>query len=249
MSGSPALTMSASPTPAGPRTTVMDHSRRHSVSSTGNKSHDDPINNAFPGLQRSSSCISVVTSRSSPHISVVTSRSSAHVRVSTSEVPQNRQNLAPIPERSESPKRYFSFRTNPFKQSPYLSLGVNRLDHSKNNFIDIFKSKLSLNPKLNYGQDKTFEKICFELARADNLEVGSEACQIFEAVDLTLNIKTIGKSYNLTLPPAMNVAGLGDEEEQGKGGTCDQFIGVLPPSCRKVSLVLTLGQPNCGEPQ
>jgi hypothetical protein len=107
---------------------------------------------------------------------------------------------------------------------------------------------LSLNPKLNYGRDKTFEKICFELARADNLEVGSEACQIIEAVDLTLNIKTIGKNYNLTLPPAMSMAGLGDEEEQGKGGTCDQFIGVLPPSCRKVS-ILVVGQPNCGEPQ
>jgi len=221
--------MSGSPTPAGPRVTVTDHSRRHSVSSTGNKSNDSPIN-AFPGLQRSSSCISVVTSRPS-------SRGGGGVSiVTTAEVPANRRNLAPIPERSESPtKRYFSFRTNPFRESPYLSFGANRLDHSKNSFIDIFKSKLGLNTKLNYGRDKTFEKICFELARADNSEVGSEACQIFEPVDLTLKINTIGKSYNLVLPPAMNVAGLGDEEEQGKGGTCDQFIGILPPSCRKVS--------------
>ncbi|KAA8912002.1 hypothetical protein FN846DRAFT_773590 [Sphaerosporella brunnea] len=82
-----------------------------------------------------------------------------------------------------------------------------------------------------------FEKICFQLARADEPEAGIELEQpLFELTELELRINTLeGKRFMLVLPPAFDRAGLGDDEEQGAGGTCDQFIGMLPASCRKVS--------------
>jgi hypothetical protein len=55
--------------------------------------------------------------------------------------------------------------------------------------------------------------------------------------ELELKIALLeGKKFTLALPPTIEAAGLGDkEEEQGFGGTCNQFIGMLPLSCRKVS--------------
>lgn len=190
------------------------------------------------GDRKSTSCISLVTAKSSPHgsLSILT----------TAELPVNRANLCPIAEGGDSPtsstrsptaKKLFSFRSNSsLRDSRCISLGAPR-EHR--GLLDAIRSRLR-SPRLPAlataaAREKTFEKICFELARADNSEVGSETCQIFDQVDLDLKINTLAKSFTLVLPPTLNPAGLGVEEERGVGGTCDQFIGALPPSCRKVS--------------
>ena len=207
-----------------------------------NKIPDEPVVHHTPGGDRkSTSCISLVTTKSSPrgNLSLLT----------TAELPPaNQANLCPIPERGDSPtgstrsttttttKKTFSAGARDF----FFSLGASR---GPGGLLDFIRSRLRISPRPPTAlpslaaaqQKKTFEKICFELARADNSEVGSETCQILDQVDLSLKINTLAKSFTLVLPPTFNPAGLGDEEERGVGGTCDQFIGVLPPSCRKVS--------------
>ncbi|KAI5853773.1 hypothetical protein BZA05DRAFT_335943 [Tricharina praecox] len=86
------------------------------------------------------------------------------------------------------------------------------------------------------ADEKSFEKICFELACVDHCEVGSEKiAQMFELQELNIKMAVLSEGFRIVLPPYLDLPGLGDIEEQGVGGTCDQFIGSLPPSCRKVS--------------
>jgi hypothetical protein len=107
-----------------------------------------------------------------------------------------------------------------------------------------FMSKIGLmNSSLPvYGNNKSFEKICLELARVDGEEPALNAISenVFEISSLELIIKTLNsQKFVLMLPTSPDakvaVEGAGDYEEQGAGGTCDQFIGMLPESCKKIS--------------
>ena len=203
---------------------------------------DEPDVHHTPGGDRkSASCISLVTAKSSPrgNLSFLT----------TAELPPaNQANLCAISERGDSPTGSTRSATTTTTTTTKKTFSVGARDFLlgasrwPGGLLDYIRSRLRISPRLPAlpalaaaQQKKTFEKICFELACADNSEVGSETCQIFDQVDLSLKINTLAKSITLVLPPTLNPAGLGDEEEHGAGGTCDQFIGVLPPSCRKVS--------------
>jgi hypothetical protein len=209
------------------RNTAAGHAdlRRHSTSCSFMK--DDSIN-AFPGLQRSSSCVSAVSSA----MRNKTPQGGLSV-VAAAEVVDNRKTLPSILESAEAPtKKYFSLKTLPFRESRETS----PVGQQKRGFFENLRLKLSFDKPRSHERD-TFEKICYQLARADEAEVGLEHDEeLFEKQELELIINLLeGKKFTLALPPAIEAAGLGDEEEQGFGGTCDQFIGTLPPSCRKVS--------------
>jgi hypothetical protein len=153
--------------------------------------------------------------------------------VAAAEVVDTRKTLSSIPESSEAPsKKYFSLKALPFRESRDPS----PVGHRKPGFFENLRLKLSFDKPRNHERD-TFEKICYQLARADEAEVGLEHDEdMFEKQELELKINLLeGKKFTLALPPATEAAGLGDEEEQGSGGTCDQFIGMLPLSCRQVS--------------
>lgn len=203
---------------------TSQNSRRHSTSSVISKAESTSLK-----FRRPASCISVVTESPEGDLSV--------------EVVQNSQkDLSAIPETPETPgKKYFSIRTNPFKDTPFITFGNGRATGSfkKRSLFEGLREKIGLlNPnKFQSSRDKTFEKICFELARADESEAGLETAQIFETHELNLKIETInGKTFSLVLPPSLDLDShiVGDQEE-GIGGSCDLFIGMLPTSCRKVS--------------
>lgn len=168
--------------------------------------------------------------------SCVTKTPQGGLSVVATEVIENRINpLDSILESSVSPtKRYFSIRTNPLL--PFVST---QNAPKKRDIFGGLREKLGLGKthKSQSTRDKTFEKICFELARADESEAGSENAQMFEMDELALKINIIdGKSFNLVLPPAMDVLASCDvDTEEGVGGSCDLFIGMLPNSCKKVS--------------
>jgi hypothetical protein len=194
---------------------------------------DDSIN-AFPGLQRSSSCVSAVSSS----VRTKTSHGGLSV-VAAAEVVDTRKDLPSIPETAEAPTRkYFTLRTIPFRESNSLfPFTDSKSTKQRGSFLQNLRLRLTPDKSnISYPRD-TFEKICYQLARADEAEVGLEHDeQAFEMQELEIKINLIeGKRFTLVLPPTMQLAGLGDEEEQGSGGTCDQFIGMLPPSCQKVS--------------
>ncbi|KAI5820136.1 hypothetical protein BZA77DRAFT_240289 [Pyronema omphalodes] len=134
-----------------------------------------------------------------------------------------------------SRERYYPFGSGRITKRPKFLINQQSKTTESKSWISSLKSRFFHHSKFKFGSDKTFEKICFELGRADSEEVGKEACQIFDSVELDLKINTVGKTYTLVVPPPIGAAGLGDEEEQGSGGSCDQFIGSLPESCRNVS--------------
>lgn len=146
-------------------------------------------------------------------------------------------------------KRYFSLR--PARGPPFIALEVMQnnvkprqhfLESLKFRFGGVKKPSRSretgvLSHETSHPADeKSFEKICFELACVDHCEVGSEKiAQMFELQELNIKMAVLSEGFRIVLPPYLDLPGLGDIEEQGVGGTCDQFIGSLPPSCRKVS--------------
>jgi len=131
--------------------------------------------------------------------------------------------------------KYFGLRTVRYRSQSGNDSGQYSAK-PRQSFLDILRAKLGGDRRCLRSYEKSFEKICFELACADHSEAGSEdTALMFELEDLHIQISLLAKSFRIVLPPYVEVAGLGELEEQGIGGTCDQFIGSLPESCRKVS--------------
>jgi hypothetical protein len=219
--------MSVTPVTAGPSPQITDNKfyqgKRHSLSTSSRKGDKSVL--SFSGLQRS---FSVMSSKKPKGDIIVTaspiSETRSSIMGSTSE--SSFESLS---------ERYYPFGSGRTTKRPKYVTNQQPKSKETKSWISSFKSRFFRHTKFKFGSDKTFEKICFELAHADSEEVGKEACQIFDSVELDLKINTIGRKYTLVVPPPIGAAGQGDEEEQGSGGSCDQFIGSLPESCRNVS--------------
>jgi hypothetical protein len=93
----------------------------------------------------------------------------------------------------------------------------------------------------------TLRQVCCELAdlpeEPSSCASGTADSAVFKRLPLALRVKTLRtRQYELLLPrvPKHAAAGIesvaaGDAEEQGSGGSCERFVGMLPASCRDIS--------------
>jgi hypothetical protein len=127
------------------------------------------------------------------------------------------------------------------------SVKKSKLQAAFNNLKLKLRLVSSINHQYPLHHKQSLDDICYSLGRIDpaaHVATSDTVDGLFEPCKLQLEIKLLNNTrFELVLPPGMNSAvasagssvTAGDTEEQGSGGTCDQFIGMLPESCREIS--------------
>jgi hypothetical protein len=195
------------------------------------------IQSGMAPLQRTTSRISVVTTT----LQRTKSPGGVSLVAAVKEVPH------PIEDRiaseseeqqaTERPSRFATIRLRLAAASPQPSLF--------NSFAKTIKATKLYNGltskfRRNFPVDSpgySFEEICLKLALATSIETHTRFANN-EFVNLELVFKSIDSTaFNLELSPAATktISPTGDEEEQGHRGTWEQFLSMLPESCRAVS--------------
>lgn len=137
-----------------------------------------------------------------------------------------------------------AMRTSMMPEFPLISSLRSSVKDSKlsNTFSSLF-TKFKPSNRNAGEKSESLEQICFKLGIEGHAAPATESkLDKFRTESLKLGIKQLdGAAYDLILPPSVQIgmntvdSGIGDVEEQGFGGTCDQFISMLPESCREIS--------------